>query len=630
MGTAFFSLVTGTDASEGAPDWTCDRREFFDSHGELVFPERLGMRSGGGLDPCGALSIALDIAPGGTRECLFMVGYAPSEAAAASLAVTAAGKLAGLVKQEIDHQWDTLLGATTVTTPDPLFDAVVNRWLLYQTLSCRLWAKAGFYQAGGATGFRDQLQDSMAFSWAAPALLRQQIVLCASRQFVQGDVQHWWHDPGGVGVRTRFSDDLLWLPYAIAHYLKVTADVTVLDQMVQFIDGQQIPEGAEDAYFTPTQSGDLATVYEHAARTLDRSLPIGVHGLPLMGSGDWNDGMNRVGGQGRGESVWLGWFLCCIVEAFAPLARSRGEGARAAVWESAAQGWQRALVEAGWDGQWFRRAFFDDGQILGSAANAECRIDLIAQAWAVMTGCAPENLQVAALDALDTHLVDPEVGLLRLLTPPLQEALPSAGYIQTYPPGVRENGGQYAHAGVWAIMAQAKAHAQGLAPAGSGVSRGDLAYTYFTYLSPAHRAAHPGRGPVYGLEPYAMAGDVYSVAPYAGRGGWSWYTGAAGLMHRAAIESIFGLDQRARSLTLRPCLPSHWAQVDMTLARGGQHLHFRVLRASHERAVQAAQQWAAQLLQPGEELAWVDCPNESRFLVVLTDVPLSTFGAMAH
>ncbi|WP_082679762.1 GH36-type glycosyl hydrolase domain-containing protein [Paucibacter sp. KCTC 42545] len=622
-GTAFFALAAPAEmhAREGhGVDWTCDRREFFDARGRLVLPDFFGKRQGAGLDPCAALSTQLMLAPGGSAQRVFLLGYAANPAAALDLAEQAADVIPAQRLAATRASWDELLGATQLATPDPLFDALVNRWLLYQTVACRLWAKAGFYQAGGATGFRDQLQDAMALAWAAPAMLRQQIVLCASRQFVEGDVQHWWHSPQGAGVRTHFSDDLLWLPLACAHYLRCCGDAELLDQSVHFLDGAQIPEGAEDAYYTPTESAEAASVYEHGARAIDRSLKVGVHGLPLMGSGDWNDGMNRVGAEGRGESVWLGWFLCRVVADYAPLARARGESFRASVWENAAAGWRSALIGPGWDGQWFKRAFFDNGEALGSGQNTEARIDLIAQAWSVLSGAAPPALQRIAMAAAQTHLVDAEAGLLRLLDPPLVDAVPSAGYIQAYPPGVRENGGQYSHAGVWALMARAQL-AQASPPtdegawgeqggAGEGAELvGDALYRYFSYLSPAHRAAHPQRGPVYRTEPYVLAGDVYSQPPYVGRGGWSWYTGAAAWLHRAALESICGLRLEARNLSFTPCLPSHWPRVELRLKRAGRVMHFVLLRGTPAEALVAAQALAGQVLLPGQSLAWADLPE---------------------
>jgi cyclic beta-1,2-glucan synthetase len=336
-----------------------------------------------------------------------------------------------------------------------------------------------------------------------------------------------------------------------------------------------------------------------------------------MGSGDWNDGMNRVGHEGRGESVWLGWFLCRLVADFAPLARARGDEARALRWEIAAQGWKTALNGPAWDGQWFKRAFFDDGQALGSHANREARIDLIAQAWAVLSDAAPPALQRMALAAVEEHLVDHEAGLIRLLDPPLVHASPSAGYIQAYPPGVRENGGQYSHAGVWALMAQAE-HAKRFPGSRDG---GDTAYRYFTYLSPAHRARHQTHGAVYGIEPYVMAGDVYTQPPYVGRGGWSWYTGAAAWMHRAAIESIFGLRLGPQNLCFTPCLPSHWPQAELTLVRDGRTMRFILCRASTPAALEAMAQWGASLLRPGQPLKWSSLASHTCFVIPLLDEP---------
>ncbi|KNZ30803.1 MAG: carbohydrate-binding protein [Methylibium sp. NZG] len=629
-GTAFLALTAPQDDGD---DWTCDRRECFDARGRPVLPDHFGNRQGAGLDPCAALSTRVVLAAGESAERVFLLGHADNADAARQLAVRAAATPALQRLEGVRSHWDTLLGATTVKTPDPLFDAMVNRWLLYQVVSCRLWAKAGFYQAGGATGFRDQLQDAMALAWADPSVLRRQIVLCASRQFAEGDVQHWWHAPLGNGVRTHFSDDLLWLAHACVHYLHATGDATLLDETVPFLEGAGIPDGAEDAYFTPATSPESATVFEHAARAIDRSLRVGAHGLPLMGSGDWNDGMNRVGIEGRGESVWLGWFLCKLVADFSPVARERGDAARALRWERAAVGWKAALNGAAWDGQWFKRAFFDDGQALGSHNNAEARIDLIAQAWAVLSGAAQPALQRLAMAAVDEHLVDPEAGLLRLLHPPLARAVPSAGYIQAYPAGVRENGGQYSHAGVWALMAQASAHVQAQAAplqhlsasnrgggtAANNAAGNDTPYRWFTWLSPAHRARHATHGAVYGIEPYVMAGDVYSHPPHVGRGGWSWYTGAAAWLHRAAIESLFGLSQRAQTLCFAPCLPTHWPRAELALRRDGRTLRFVFVRtaASAAREVCGAEYAGARLLLPGETLHWAALQQDHAFIVPL-------------
>lgn len=612
QGTAFLATVHPEQQVTG---WTCDRREFFDASGALVWPDRLAQCQGVGLDPCAALVTPVLLAPGESVQRVFLLGYAADPEAARQLAQEAALKPAAQREQEAGDRWDDLLGAVRVKTPDPLFDLLVNRWLLYQTVACRLWAKAGFYQAGGATGFRDQLQDAMALAWAAPQLLREQILLSASRQYLAGDVQHWWHAPSGAGVRTHVSDDLLWLPHACLHYLRTSGDLDLLEQQLPFLEGPAIPAPAEDWYGVPAVSARQASLYEHCALALERSLHVGAHGLPLMGSGDWNDGMNRVAHQGRGESVWLGWFLCQLVAGFAPLARARGDLDRAQRWEQAAQGWRSALEGEAWDGHWFRRAFFDDGQPLGSAANAECRIDLIAQAWSVLSGVADPDRQRQAMASVQAWLVDPEAGLIRLLHPPFAQAGTDVGYIQAYPPGVRENGGQYSHAGVWALMAQAELARQD--PGRAGLA--DRVYDYFSYLSPAHRASHPVRGPRYQLEPYVVAGDVYSQPPYVGRGGWSWYTGAAGWLHRAAIEAVCGLQLDASTLQFRPCLPGHWPQAELTLRRAGRRLHFLLLCATASELQPRIDAGAAQLLRPGQPLAWTELESDVTFVVPLLE-----------
>jgi cyclic beta-1,2-glucan synthetase len=610
-GHTAFMVLQGTGASgHDLEDWTCDRRELFDARGRRVLPDHLGRRAGSGIDPCAAASVTLHLAAGAAHSCVFVIGHASTPAAALALSAQAVAVDAVAAEGAARDHWAQLLGAVTVQSPDPLFDALVNHWLPYQTVACRLWARAGPYQAGGAYGFRDQLQDAMALAPGAPHLLREHLLRAAARQFVEGDVQHWWHPGSGAGVRTRFSDDLLWLPHAVHHYLQVSGDTAVLDETVPFLEGPPLAEDAEDAYFVPQIAAQQGTLYEHCARAIDRSLAVGKHGLPLIGGGDWNDGMNRVGPHGRGESVWLAWFLCRLVTDFAPLARSRGERPRAQRWEVAATGWRHALQNAAWDGEWFVRAFFDDGSPLGSHANAECRIDLVAQAWSVLSGAAIDSQQRRAVASATRLLADDAHGLWHLLDPPLGAARPSAGYIQAYPPGVRENGGQYAHAAVWAAMAQAE------------LDDTDGAWRTWTWLSPAHRSAHPERGPLYGIEPYVMAADIYTQPPYVGRGGWSWYTGSAAGMHRLALESICGLQWRSASLRLRPRLPSHWPSVTLSLrlpktsARPAVRLQLTLCAATAREDIARARTQGARLLAEGQWLSMEEANAAGHCLVI--------------
>lgn len=594
--TAFLALT-------GLPEpvqWTCDRREFFNPAGQLVMPVGLNEKAMGSSDPVAALFGDMTIQAGQRLNLTFMLGYADDAAHAERLAQSWQTKDVAQALVSVKSHWSGLLEKIQVKSPDPLFDVLMNRWLLYQTLTSRLWAKAGFYQAGGAFGFRDQLQDAMAFAVSDSQRLRDQIVLNASRQFPEGDVQHWWHAPSGEGVRTHFSDDLLWLPYACAHYVEVTGDTGILDQEVNFIEGPAIAEGAEDAYYTPQVSQQSASVYEHCALTIDKSLATGVHGLPLMGTGDWNDGMNRVGYQGRGESVWLAWFLCAVVDRFAPLAESRGEGDRAATWRNSREGWITAVHSHGWDGEWFRRAFFDNGAPLGSKTNTECRIDLIAQAWSVLSNASTDEFMQPAMRAMNRELIDRDAGLLRLLTPPFSTSENNPGYIQAYPPGVRENGGQYAHAAVWAMMAQVK----------TGDAEG--AWESFKSISPAHRHADPKRGPLYELEPYVMAGDIYGAAPYVGRGGWSWYTGSAAWLYRAGIENLLGLQVRGGQISLTPCLPAHWPCVDLMLTIQNRIVHIRWLRMGEMTADNFKPD---RTVSEGQWLSLDDLPARSELLV---------------
>lgn len=540
-----------------------DRRLLFDDEGRLVAPHALDGQAGPATDAAALLAVPLRLEPGHAWHGTVLLGHAPSLAAAREQAAQAwrADPLQRLAAQRA--VWRALSAPVQVATPDPAFDALVNHWLPAQVLGCRIWARAGFYQAGGAFGFRDQLQDAMALVQHAPQRLAEQIRRHAGRQFSPGDVQHWWHEPAGAGVRTHFADDRLWLALALALYVERTGDASLADEAVPFLQGRPVPEGQEDVYEVPAVSDEVGTVYEHAARAIDVSLPVGAHGLPLFGTGDWNDGMNRVGPEGRGESVWMGFFLCAVIDGLQPLARARGEVARADRWQQARDGLAAALDAHAWDGRWYRRGWFDDGSVLGTHSARECRIDLIVQAWAVLTGATRAERAAQALDSAWQELHDRDAHLLRLLWPPLKDHQPPAGYIQAYPGGVRENGGQYNHGATWALMASAR------------LGQAERAWAAFTAISPAHRGAH---GAAYGLEPFAVAGDIEAAAPHAGRGGWSWYTGAAGWLLRAAIESLCGVRRVAGQLQVQPCLPPHWPQVRVRLQDQGRRIDLLLQR----------------------------------------------------
>ncbi len=430
-------------------------------------------------------------------------------------------------------RWNTRLSAVEVDTPDRALNILTNRWLVYQTLSCRFYARSAFYQSGGAFGFRDQLQDVLAFLHFDAGIARRHIIHAAGRQFPEGDVQHWWHEPGGEGVRTRIQDDRLWLVYAALEYARVTGDWDIFDATAPLISQRAPNPDEHSVYETPVRLNQQLSIYEHCTRAIARTMETGVHGLPLMGTGDWNDGMDEVGAQGRGESVWLGWFLASLLLPFARFAASRGETQQANAYRDHAARLKDAL-EGTWDGEWYRRAYFDGGTPLGSAQNAECRIDSIAQTWSVISDLGDPERSRQAMASVDKWLIDREYRLILLLTPPFHEAEPNPGYIKGYVPGVRENGGQYTHAALWVVLAQAL------------LRRGDVAHELLSFINPIHRASDPGGVERYRVEPYAVAADIYSAPAHVGRGGWTWYTGAAGWMYRVTIESRSGYQARRR------------------------------------------------------------------------------------
>jgi len=561
---AFARVVTPQGATI---TWTTDRAAFVGAGGELSHARALRApavfdgATGPMHDPCFAWRARFALEPGEVRDVTFVIGEGADAGEARALLerfgmpeaieASAAGSCA---------RWDALVSRVRIETPAPELDLMVNAWLPYQTLSCRLWGRSAFYQSGGAFGFRDQLQDALSLLMLAPEMAREQLLLHARHQFVEGDVLHWWHPGFGAepstmarGMRTRFADDLLWLPYLAATYVRVTGDATVLDAVEGFVRARPLEPGEDEAYLAPERAAESASVYEHAARAIERSLGVGAHGLPLFGCGDWNDGMNRVGREGRGESVWMGWFLASLLEDWAALAEARGERERAGRWRAHRASLGDALEREAWDGEWYRRGWYDDGAPLGSQASDECRIDALAQAWAVLSGVAPRARAEQAMRSLEAHLVSEPERLIRLLTPPFQDTPHDPGYIKGYVAGVRENGGQYTHAALWVVRAFAE------------LGRRDRAARLLTMLSPVAHAQDAEHARRYKVEPYVVAADVYGVEPHVGRGGWTWYTGSSGWVYRVALESVLGVTlERGDTLVVRPCIPDEWPGYSLT------------------------------------------------------------------
>ncbi|HDL7990637.1 TPA: glycosyl transferase, partial [Yersinia enterocolitica] len=568
--TAFPGRISFSDLNGQQSRWTADRSEFLGHYGNSAAPFSLLAKvplsgvTGAGFDPCSALQQTIELAAGEQVEVVWFMGQGHSVSEAQALIMRYRAANLDAVLTEVIEYWRTVLEAVQVKTPDRKMDIILNGWLLYQTLVCRVWARSAFYQASGAYGFRDQLQDGMALTFALPETTRHHLLRAAGRQFIEGDVQHWWLPHSGQGVRTRISDDRVWLSYATATYILASGDGAVLDEIVPFLEGPILHPGEHDAFFQPLVAQETASLFEHCAKGLDQCIELtGELGLPLMGTGDWNDGMNRVGEEGKGESVWLGWLLVATLKMFIPLAKER-DPQRASQWQHHLTGLIAALEREAWDGEWYRRATFDNGSWLGAKECEECRIDSIAQSWAVLSGAADPQRAVQAMASLEHHLIRPNDGMALLFTPPFDKTSDDPGYIKGYPPGLRENGGQYSHAAMWVIFAFAE------------LGEGDKACDLFALLNPINHGNTPAGVERYKVEPYVVAADVYSVAPHVGRGGWTWYTGSAGWMHRAGIEGILGIRREGKELVIHPCIPASWLGFEATVNLANTRYAIRV------------------------------------------------------
>lgn len=565
--------VVFLQVSETERTVTGNRTEFIGRNGQLANPsamrrKRLSGKTGAAMDPCAAMQSHIVLAAGQEREIVFIFGAAHNNDEARHFIQHFAGPARARQALESVHEyWEHTLGAVQVSTPDPALDVLANGWLIYQTLSCRLWGRSGYYQSGGAYGFRDQLQDTMALIHTTPALAREQIIRCAGRQFLQGDVQHWWHPPSGQGVRTHFSDDYLWLPYAVCRYVLMTGDTGVLDEEVHFLEGRSLNPEEEAYYDQPQRSAEVASLYAHCVRAIKHGLRFGSHQLPLIGCGDWNDGMNLIGRDGRGESVWLAWFLFENLQLFSSLAANQGDTTFAQFCTAQATTLRSNIEDNAWDGEWYRRAYFDDGTPLGSSINDECQIDSISQSWSVISGGGDPLRTRQAMASVDKRLVQREDQLIKLLSPPFDKSALEPGYIKGYVPGVRENGGQYTHAAIWATMAYAM------------MGDKERAWELFAMLNPVNHSTTAGDMERYKVEPYVMSADIYGALPHTGRGGWTWYTGAAGWMYRLTVESLLGLYREANHLRIAPCIPSHWHSYKIRYRYLDTYYHITLLRA---------------------------------------------------
>jgi cyclic beta-1,2-glucan synthetase len=573
--TAFSDRVTFFKVDDPSQlTFTADRLEFIGRNRNLQDPQamsrkRLSGRSGAGMDPCAALQTAFDLPDGAEKEIVFVLGSAANTREAVELIRKTSGpRTASLSLDRVEKHWVSILGAVQLTTPDDAVNIFANGWLLYQTLSCRIFGRSGFYQSGGAFGFRDQLQDVLAILHTRPDLARGQILLHASRQFAEGDVQHWWHPPEGRGVRTRCSDDYLWLPFVVARYVAVTGDKDVLSMTVGYLEGRSLYPGEESFYDLPVSGNLNGTLYEHCVRAIRHGLRFGRHGLPLMGTGDWNDGMDKVGYKGEGESVWLAFFLYDVLMRFADTADTFKDHFFAEICRTEAAGMQPRIETAGWDGEWYRRAYFDDGTPLGSKGNLECRIDAISQSWAVLSGAAEAGRAEMAMTSLEAQLVRKDLKLIQLLDPPFDSKGLNPGYIKGYLPGIRENGGQYTHSAIWTLMAFA------------ALGQREKLWELLEMIHPVNHAIDVAAVDRYKTEPYVMAADVYANKSHKGMGGWTWYTGSAGWMYQFILDSFVGLERRGQLLQFKPCFPEHWPSISLLYRYGNSEYRITIFQVS--------------------------------------------------
>ena len=550
--TSFAGNIAFFDTDDISRSYTGDRTEFIGRNGSLANPEamqraKLSGKTGAGLDPCAAIQVAFELLDGQEREIIFRLGVGKNEHETGNMVnqfrgITAAAN----ALDKVNKYWQENLGLLTVETPDTALNFLANGWLKYQTIACRLWARSGFYQSGGAFGFRDQLQDVLSILHTQPYIARDQILLSASRQFKEGDVQHWWHPPTGRGVRTRCSDDFLWLPFVTGRYVISSGDTGILDEPVYYLEGRILNSGEESYYDMPGRSALTDSLYEHCKRAIEHGLSFGEHGLPFIGSGDWNDGMDIVGKHGKGESVWLGFFLYLVLVRFNKIATLHNDHPFAELCLKEAAQLQNNIEKNAWDGQWYRRAYFDDGRPLGSATNEECQIDSIAQSWSVLSGAANKERSLIGMESVNKRLVRRDIGLIQLLDPAFDKSDLNPGYIKGYVPGVRENGGQYTHAAIWMVMAFA------------AMGDSKRAWELFSIINPVNHGNAQDKIAVYKVEPYVVAADIYASPQHRGRGGWTWYTGSAGWMYQLIIDSLLGLKLETDKLSFTPCMPENW------------------------------------------------------------------------